>query len=145
MKGTRETPAQNFFITFIFIITRPDGTVYICGQGNKDLLPDNPKDIVPSENACKRLRNAASELSSTLKEAHLVKEQACYLPMSPDNQPIISKIPNYEGAFIATGHGCWGILNGPATGLAMSHLILNQPCDIDLSPFSMTRFTTKPR
>ena len=70
----------------------------------------------------------------------MLKEQACYLPWSPDHRPVISQVPNYEGAFIATGHGCWGILNGPATGLAMAHLILDTPCDIDLSEFSMTRF-----
>ena len=70
----------------------------------------------------------------------MLKEQACYLPWSPDRKPVISSIPNYNGAFIATGHGCWGILNGPATGLAMANLILGKPCDIDLSEFSMTRF-----
>ena len=114
--------------------------MYICGQGNKDSLPDDPRDIVPSEKGCHNLKNTVSQLSSTLKNASILKEQACYLPWSPDNYPIISDIPEYEGAFVATGHGCWGILNGPATGMAMAHLILGRPFDIDLSSFSITRF-----
>ena len=114
--------------------------MYVCGQGNNDVLPDDPKDIVPNIEACKTLRKTISELSSSLKNAPLLKEQACYLPWSPDTKPIISPIQNYEGAFIATGHGCWGILNGPATGLAMAHLILGKTIDVDISPFSMTRF-----
>ena len=114
--------------------------MYICGQGNKDSLPDDPRDIVPSEKECQNLKNTVSQLSSTLKNGSILKEQACYLPWSPDNYPIISDIPEYEGAFVATGHGCWGILNGPATGMAMAHLILGRPFDIDLSSFSITRF-----
>ena len=119
---------------------RPDGTVYMCGQGRPDKLPDDPKDISPNEDAIQKLRKMASELSSTLEEGTLSNSQACYLPWSPDTKPIISSIPNYEGAFIATGHGCWGILNGPATGLAVAQLILNKPSQIDISEFSMSRF-----
>ena len=112
----------------------------MCGQGNKEVLPDDPVDVVPNKEACKRLHKTTSELSSALANAELLTEQACYLPWSPDHKPIISSIPNYEGAFIATGHGCWGILNGPATGLAMAHLILEKRFDVDITPFSMTRF-----
>ena len=112
----------------------------MCGQGTPDQLPNDPKDIAPNEDAVKKLRKTASELSATLDEGRILNSQACYLPWSPDTKPIISAIPNYEGAFIATGHGCWGILNGPATGLAMASLILDKPTEIDISEFSITRF-----
>ena len=112
----------------------------MCGQGTPDQLPNDPKDIAPNEDAVRKLRKMASELSTTLEEGALLSSQACYLPWSSDTKPIISSIPNYEGAFIATGHGCWGILNGPATGLAMASLILDTPTEIDISEFSMTRF-----
>ena len=112
----------------------------MCGQGRPDILPDDPKDISPNHDAIDNLRKTAAELSATLEQGTLSNSQACYLPWSPDTKPIISSIPNYEGAFIATGHGCWGILNGPATGLAMAHLILNKPSIIDISEFSMARF-----
>jgi len=90
--------------------------------------------------ACEKLHAMAGDLSSVLKEAQIKHEQACYLPCSPDGVPIISKLPFYQGAFVATGHSCWGILNGPATGKCLAQLILSQPTDIDLQPFSVSRF-----
>ena len=32
-----------------------------------------------------------------------------------------------DGVYVATGHTCWGILNGPATGQGMAELMLNGP------------------
>jgi glycine/D-amino acid oxidase-like deaminating enzyme len=45
-----------------------------------------------------------------------------------------------EGAYIATGHSVWGILNAPATGEAMAELITDGAAHvIDLSPFDPGR------
>ena len=49
------------------IYPRPDGTVYVCGQGNNDVLPEDPKDIVQNMEACRMLRKITSELSSILE------------------------------------------------------------------------------
>lgn len=51
--------------------------------------------------------------------------QACYLPTTPDGLPLIGEVPGLSGVFLATGHSCWGILNGPATGLMVSEMILD--------------------
>ena len=37
------------------IYPRPDGTVYVCGEGDEEPLPDNPADIQPNPTACKNL------------------------------------------------------------------------------------------
>ena len=37
--------------------------------------------------------------------------------------PLLGKVPGLEGAYVATGHNVWGILNAPATGEAMAELI----------------------
>ncbi|GAB0491086.1 hypothetical protein MMPV_002334 [Pyropia vietnamensis] len=50
--------------------------------------------------------------------------QACCLPISPDGLPLIGWLPGTaDSVAIATGHGCWGILLGPATGLAVARLV----------------------
>src|SRR5437773_7643630 len=36
---------------------------------------------------------------------------------------LIGRVPGVSGAYIATGHSVWGILNAPATGEAMAELI----------------------
>jgi hypothetical protein len=38
-----------------------------------------------------------------------------------DGVPAIGALPGVAGAYVATGHSCWGILNAPAT--VLSHLI----------------------
>ena len=42
-----------------------------------------------------------------------------------DGIPVIGELPGVKGAFIASGHGCWGILNGPATGEALAELLVD--------------------
>merc|ERR1711936_19517 len=82
------------------------------------------------------LEAIATSLSSHLKGAKLLQKQACYLPCSPDGIPIIGKLPCYKDAYVGTGHGVWGILNGPATGKCLAQVILDIKPDIDLTPFS---------
>lgn len=122
------------------IYPRPDGTVYVCGEDDDEPLPDDPKEVAARAGAGENLQNIAGEVSSVLKAAKIKAKQACYLPCSPDGLPVIGRIPGYEGAFIATGHGCWGILNGPATGKCMAQMILGKPVEIDISKLSMSRF-----
>ena len=54
--------------------------------------------------------------------------------------PVIGAVPGVAGAYVATGHSVWGILNAPATGEAMAELITEgKPSRLDLDPFSPTR------
>jgi len=53
---------------------------------------------------------------------------------------LIGRVPGVAGAYIATGHSVWGILNAPATGEAMAELIADGAARaIDLSPFDPCR------
>ena len=128
------------------VYPRPDGDVYTCGMSDNIPLPDDPNDIEPNGNAAKRLKELCGMLSNNLGHADMYLTQACYLPMSLDSLPLIGKIPHVEGAFIATGHSCWGILNSPATGEAMAELIATgKSSTLDLKPFDPARFKIAPR
>ena len=81
------------------------------------------------------------QVSSELLAAPVEAQQACHLPSFADGVPVIGAVPDVPGAYVASGAGCWGILCGPATGLAMSELILDGgAASIDLTPFSPRRF-----
>ena len=115
---------------------RPDGTVYVCGEGDDDALPDDPKDVEFLADKCKKLKDNLETMCPSTKGSEVLKEQACYLPCTSNGAPIIGAIPGYEGAYIATGHTCWGILNGPATGKAMAELIWKGKAEcVDLALF----------
>jgi hypothetical protein len=54
--------------------------------------------------------------------------------------PLIGAVPGVEGAYVATGHSVRGMLNAPATGEAMSELILDGAArHVDLAPFAPER------
>jgi glycine/D-amino acid oxidase-like deaminating enzyme len=57
-----------------------------------------------------------------------------------DGLPLIAALPGAEGAYVATGHSVWGILNAPATGEALAELMLGgRTTEVDLSPFRQDR------
>ncbi|KAL5259637.1 hypothetical protein ACHWQZ_G009925 [Mnemiopsis leidyi] len=118
-----------------------DGTVYVCGEVDYVELPDNPLDIKPDSAKCDDLISQAGYAANCLSEAEVVTKQACYLPGSHDDLPIIGRVPESRNVWMATGHTFWGILNGPATGKCLAELILfgkSKTCDV--APFSPDRF-----
>jgi glycine/D-amino acid oxidase-like deaminating enzyme len=53
---------------------------------------------------------------------------------------LIGCVPGVAGAYVATGHSVWGILNAPATGEAMAELIIDRAGrTVDLRPFDPGR------
>ena len=60
--------------------------------------------------------------------------------MTEDGLPLIGKIQQREGTYVATGNNVWGILNAPATGEALAELIADGAMrTTDLRPFDPTR------
>jgi len=123
------------------IYPRPNGEVYFCGFSEAPRNPEPPNLVTPTEGACKRLNEILSQLSTRLAEAKQKVEQACYLPLTEDDQPLIGKLPTLQNVYIATGHSCWGILLGPVTGLCISELILDGKSSLNLDEFNPQRDT----
>jgi glycine/D-amino acid oxidase-like deaminating enzyme len=122
------------------IFPRPDGEVYVCGMADRAPLPDSPEAVGVDEASCATLARAAARVSSVLAAARIVRRQACYRPVTDDGLPVIGRVPGVRGAYVATGHGPWGILNAPATGLALAELIADGAASsLDLRPFDPAR------
>ena len=49
------------------------------------------------------LQEAGEAVSSFIGGGTVEKTQACFLPNSQDGVPVIGKVPNVEGAYIASG------------------------------------------
>jgi len=122
------------------IFPRPEGEVYVCGMADPAPLPDSPDLVEVNEGACAVLARAAARVSTTLADARIVRRQACYRPVTDDGLPLIGRVPGLRGAYVATGHGPWGILNAPATGLALAELVADGAASlIDLRAFDPAR------
>lgn len=61
-------------------------------------------------------------------------------PMTPDGNPVLGKVPGNDNLYIATGHAMSGVSMSLSTGKIMSDLITYDKTEIDITPFSVTRF-----
>jgi glycine/D-amino acid oxidase-like deaminating enzyme len=122
------------------VFPRADGTTYVCAISSESRLPVDPARVAPDPGAVERLQQICGELSPALASAKILARQACFRPITRDGLPLIGRVPDVEGAYVATGHSVWGILNAPATGEAIAELILDGSTrSVDLSPFDPGR------
>lgn len=122
------------------IFARADGTVWACAVSSTASLPVDPAQVAGDEGAHERLEALCRSVSPALAAAPIVARQACFRPVTEDGLPLIGAVPDVPGAFIATGHSVWGMLNAPATGEAMAGLILDgAAASVDLRPFAVGR------
>ena len=140
------------------VYVRPDNTAYLTGfpdpairvteqPGNesvrRDVIEKIRESVIRASSCTDDMIFSATDGNSKAEneETKGEVEQACYLPSTSDGIPMIGEVPGQPGAFVASGHSCWGILNGPATGEAMAHLIMNGISPhVNLSPFDPKRF-----
>lgn len=122
------------------VFPRDDGTTYVCGLSSESALPVDPGNVTPDPGAIPRLRALCARISPLLAQAPVLAEQACFRPVTQDGLPLLGAIPDLAGAYVATGHSVWGILNAPASGEAMAELILDGAArTVDLAPFDPGR------
>ena len=119
---------------------RADGTTYVCAISSESPLPVDPAAVDPDPGAIECLQAICARLSPVLAESKVLAQQACYRPVTQDGLPLIGPVPGLKGAYVATGHSVWGILNAPATGEAMAELIVDgHTRSVDLTRFDPGR------
>jgi len=91
----------------------------------------DPADVRPDPDAIAKLQAVCERLSPAFRSERIVARQSCFRPVTQDGVPLIGKVPGSEGAYVATGHNVWGILNAPATGEALAELIAEAQAIID--------------
>ncbi len=122
------------------VMPRTDGTTYVCGLSSEDALPVDPSDVSVDKGYPEQLRSMTATIAPELGASELLAVQACYRPVTADGIPLIGPVAGVEGAFVATGHSVWGMLNGPATGEAIAELIVDGAAStVDIAPFDPAR------
>jgi glycine/D-amino acid oxidase-like deaminating enzyme len=122
------------------VFSRLDGTTWACAISTTAPVPVDPADVAPDAGAYARLEALCRNISPALAAAPIKARQACFRPVTQDGLPLIGAVPGIAGAYVATGHNVWGMLNAPATGEAMSELILDGGArHVDLAPFAPAR------
>jgi glycine/D-amino acid oxidase-like deaminating enzyme len=117
-RATRVTPE---------IYARPNNEVYACGEGDHLVpLPGTTADVKTDDSRCQDIINYISSISDELRDGQVTARQACYLPNveAPMGGPIIGPM-EIRGLYMAAGHTCWGIQNGPGTGKLISEIVFD--------------------
>lgn len=61
-------------------------------------------------------------------------------PSLPDGLPMIGPVPGHDNVVVAFGHAHTGMVGAPNTGRMIADLVSHKPINVDLAPFSPTRF-----
>jgi len=121
-----------------YVTTKPDG-LFWAGTTEEETGFD---DSTTAE-ARDSIIGSVVEMLPYLEDAELVQQTACLRPITPDRAPIIDAElesgPN--GLVIVTGAGRNGIMLGPAMGKAAAALATGVQSPIDVSAFSLARFS----
>ncbi|ORY71140.1 FAD dependent oxidoreductase [Pseudomassariella vexata] len=127
------------------IYARPGNEVYACGEPDSTIpLPETADEVECDESQCDDLISYIGTVSPVLGAAPIAAKQACYLPrhirFGDERGPLIGEL-NVKGLFVASGHTCWGIQNGPATGKLMSEFIFDgEATSADISVLDPKKF-----
>lgn len=127
------------------VYARPFGEVYACGEPDKTVpLPETADQAQTDEAQCDDLSAYLATVSRTLARAPIKAKQACYIPQhirfGTERGPLIGPT-SQKGLWIAAGHTCWGIQNGPGTGLLMAEWIFDgKPTAADIDVLHPAKF-----
>lgn len=116
-----------------------EGGGILTGMSNRNEPPgfdttiDESWRVVHVENAMARM--------PLLAEAAIVAEWAGLYEVTPDDQPILGRVPGADGVFVCAGFSGHGLMHGPAAGLLLAEEILDgRATTIDIDPLRYARF-----
>ncbi len=79
------------------------------------------------------------EILPMLKDLHIIRSWANFVPFTFDSLPILGEVPELEGFILATGHA-HAMAHAPSTAEALAELIVNGKPSISIDEASILRF-----
>ena len=116
-----------------------EGNGILTGMSNRD-EPAGFDTRVDQEWRLHHVENAIERLP-LLADAEIVAEWAGLYEVTPDDQPILGRIPQVSGLLACAGFSGHGLMHGPAAGLLMAEEILDGKAHtIDIDALRWSRF-----
>jgi glycine oxidase len=78
-----------------------------------------------------------------LRDVGVTHQWCCFRPRHPDGRPVIDRFPGLRNAWLTSGHFRTGILNAPATGLAIARWISADKPPPEAGAWSASRFPAR--
>jgi glycine/D-amino acid oxidase-like deaminating enzyme len=123
-------------VVTVEVFPRANGNTLVTAYSDQAPLPFDPAAVTHEPGEIDRLQVICERLSPTFRAEKIIARQACFRPVTQDGLPLIGRVPQIEGVYVATGHNVWGVLNAPATGEALAELIADGVArTTNLTPF----------
>lgn len=91
--------------------------------------------------ALKHIALQTSRIIPALRDLRVIRTFAGLRPFTPDGLPLLGPVRDVEGFFMAAGHEGDGIALSPITGQLIAEWIAEGSPSMDLSAFSLERFS----
>jgi sarcosine oxidase subunit beta len=123
-----------------------DASFYFRGEGPGILMGMTDKDEPPSFNThvdwgfLEKVVDQAVRRAPILEDVRILRGWGGLYAITPDDNPILGRVPEVEGFVVVAGFSGHGFQQGPAVGRLMADLILDGQTDLDLGPFALGRF-----
>ena len=114
----------------LYLIPRRDGHVLV-GSTLEDAGFDKSTDDATRQ----RLHGEAAELLPALTGLQPVRHWAGLRPGSPDNIPVIDRHPDFDNAFVNTGHFRYGVTMAPAAADLLVDVMQGRTPVLDPAPY----------
>jgi sarcosine oxidase, subunit beta len=116
-----------------------EGRGILTGKSN----PDEPAGFDTNVDEGWRLRHLeeAMDRLPLLADAGIAAEWAGLYEVTPDDQPILGRLPQVDGLYSCAGFSGHGLMHGPAAGLVLAEEILDgRAHSVDIDPLRYARF-----
>jgi hydrogen cyanide synthase HcnC len=102
-------------------------------------------DVAVTPNAITSLCQGAVRAIPLLREVQVKRTWAGLRPGTPDELPILGKVPGFGGYVNAAGGFRTGIVAAPLTGEVLAQVCCEETTSVALEPFSVRRFAPESR
>ena len=92
-----------------------------------------------SVDGVREVLDEATMVAPGLRGAAIEEIRVGVRPLTPDQLPVIGRVPDHPNVILATGHGATGLMTGPYSGRLAADIALGEPIGLDLEPFRVNR------
>jgi len=103
-----------------YLVPWPDGRV-ACGG---TMEASAGFDTRPTADGLYQLLRECLRTAPGLAQSTVAEVRVGTRPATPDDRPVLGRLPGWDNAFVATGHGAEGLLLGPLSALMVAREVL---------------------
>jgi sarcosine oxidase subunit beta len=133
---SRSIPMTVDFRTSLYF--HPEGDGLLMGMSDRE----DPSGFVTDVNwdFLEKMFEEVARRAPALSSAGMKTAWAGLYETTPDHQAILGPVDGLEGFWCAAGFSGHGFMQAPAAALLLSQQLLDRQAEVDISPFSLSRF-----